>query len=214
MNALLWLLGGGLVLAAAGSKGASAGATQTYFVAPIAPPPPPPPGAPSGTQNLGDDAGRAWMTVPIDRNASIDRELSVAVIDDFGNGDIIADVYEQIEPPESTEWQELIACGVTRWKLSFVNGKLADAKIVGGVNGDSPVCFAGARPIAIAYQRVTQWVQRANEVVLKIETRSGIWKSGWKKPWGHCEVGGQCDKWDNDFVASGSVLIDVMWRVA
>jgi hypothetical protein len=216
MNAAGWLLllGGGAAAAAALGSKPKPGPTQTFFVGTSGskpPPPPPKPATESGTQSLGDDMGRAWFTVPIDRNHEREREQVVATIADFGEGEIVCDVYEQIEPPHDVPWPEATACGVTRWILTFANGIMVSAEISGGVNGQGPVCFAGARPISKAYLRSATWVQRGNEVVLKIRTRSGIWKHP-TQPWGKCVQGGQCDRWDNDFVESGHVLVDVMWK--
>jgi hypothetical protein len=219
VSAWPWLLGGGLALVAfAGAKKKTATPVQTHYVAADIPPPqqgvqpPKPPGA-SGMQSLGEEAGRGWFTVPIDRNGSKKREGVILRIPDFGDGVIEADIFESIEPPGDVPWPEGFACGGRRWRLVFKDGTMISANDVTGVNGFVPLCLAGARTIERSYLRKMSWVQRGGgEIVLKVQTLSGLWKHA-KQPWGQCEAGGQCDKWDNDFVDSGHALIDVVWKV-
>jgi hypothetical protein len=219
----LLLLGGGVgavvLLASSRRGGGSIEPVIAHFAQPQQGAPPPPPPKPQGGtgQTLGDSQGRAWMMVPINRNGKRKRELAVARIADFGEGIIIADVYEQIEPPDDVFWPEATACGVSRYALEFRDGKLVSIEQIYGVNGEGPACVAGARPISQAYLRSVEWVQRGPELVLKVETLSGMIKYGSDafrlyKDQDGCVTGGQCDKWDNDYVESGSVLFDVLWK--
>lgn len=219
----LLLLGGGVgavvLLASSRRGGGSIEPVIAHFAQPQQGAPPPPPPKPQGSQGqtLGEGTGRSWMTVQINRNGERSGEMKVARIDAFGEGSIIADVYEQIEPPSDVFWLEGLACGVTRYRLTFQSGKLTNAEQVYGVNGEGPVCFAGAKPINQAYRRDVRWVQRGPDLVLKVRTLSGMIKHGnqWERLYKDqvgCVIGGQCDRWDNDYVESGSVLFDVLWK--
>lgn len=218
----LLLVGGGLgavaLLASSRRGGGSIEPVIAHFAAPQGSPPPPPPAKPQGEsgQTLGESQGRAWMTVKINRDGERTGEMKVASIAAFGEGSIIADVYEQIEPPSDVFWPEGLACGVTRYRLTFNDGKLVNAEQTFGVNGEGPACFAGAKPIQQAYRRDVRWVQRGPDLVLKVRTLSGMIKHGnqWERLYKDqigCIIGGQCDRWDNDYVESGSVLFDVLW---
>lgn len=225
---LLAAAAGGALLLLGGKRSSGTAAKIVTFVGiPVepqaAPPPPPPPpipqGQPSGTQDLGDDTGRAWFTLQISRNGVRRAEARIATIDAYGNGTIVADVYESIEPPSDVHWGEPIACKAARWRLTFKNGKLYNAEETHVAEPTSPVCPIGSKPIEQAFRRTMQWVQRGDAVFLKVETASGIIKYGdqWERLYKNqsgCIIGGQCDRWDNDHVESGSALIDVMWRAA
>ena len=114
------------------------------------------------------------------------------------------------------QWDEPTACSASRWRLAFKGGKLASVERSLVAEPDGPVCVAGSRSIDRAYLRELQFVQRGDAVFLKVQTGSGVQKNGNAAiAWGPnsvCEVNGQCDRWDNDKVESGTAIVDVMWR--
>lgn len=203
------LVGGGAAAAALLAGGSSSKPTITHFVG-VAPSssPPPKPDTPSGSISTGDDSGRAWFTASINRNEVREAEQEILSIENFANGKIVADVYEQVEPPDDVHWFEATACGASRWILTFENGIM-----VGAVQSvDTPKCLAGARPISRAYLRTLRWVQRGPDVFLQLITASGLWKANdYPRPWGPGSPANW--RWDNDMVESGHALVDVLWKV-
>lgn len=206
------IVGGGAAALAALGGGASTPTLQGYVVG-LPTSQPPKPDTPQGNVSTGDDSGRAWFTTGISRNEVIEGEMLVLSIENFADGTITADVFELVEPPDDVSWHEAFACGATRWRLKFEGGMLVEAVDTSTTNAPQPKCLAGARPIARAYLRTIRWVQRGTDVFVQVVTASGIWKHhDWPRPWG---PGSQPDwRWDNDMVESGSVLVDVAWRVS
>lgn len=221
------LLGGGAAAAAVvGAASKPKPEVQQFFVAANIgtgnepPPPPPKPDAPSGSQQIEGDKGRAWFTCPISRDGPRERKHPIVELVGFSDGEIVVDVYEQIDPPgDLTDlWGSYkTACGAQRWRIRWKNGIMTHADQIYGVNGEGPVCFAAALPISHAYRRDIWWTQEGPQVFLNVRTTSGLirrpyeWEKLYKDQDG-CKYGGQCDRWDNDTVDSGHVLFDALWR--
>ncbi len=209
----------GLALVGLAGAGQSGGGAQRTPTPPPPPPkvPPPPPPTPQGTQNLGPETGRAWATFGVDQDAVVQGELVVFDIADNATGRAVVDVYETIEEPANADWSNYgsnVACAARRWMLTFENGIMVsavDTSIVAGT--EQPKCLAGSRPMFKQYEqvylRMLEWRQRAELVVLVYESASGI-DNGYTKPFAQPPSSNW--KWDDDFVDSGSVLVDAKWK--
>jgi hypothetical protein len=217
-----------LALGAAGGAstqggGASGPPQRTPTPNPGAPPGKPP--TDNGEEQGDDDEGRVWRTWYVNRDEVKNYEmvvLSVALDPDdpsVGTGEVVADVFESVEGNGANasifnafskrtqlgSWMG-VACSGHRWRLKFDKGRLVSVT-QSSAQGGLPC--AGVRPTETVYLRTLSWVQRGPDVVLTMRTGSGLSKAA-VNPANRPLNSGK-DRWDNDAVRSGDVVVDVSW---
>lgn len=205
------------------ASGGSGGGTQSVSFEPQRVPSVPPGLPPTQDgEERNNDEGRTWGTFHIDRNARKHYELRVLSVDSspsvaaIGTGDVIVDVYETIVANADWQWHGQV-CNGTQWRLKFSAGRLMGFSIIG-----SKTC-ASVRPTTDVWSRGMTWIQIGANVLLVLDTNSGINKLSPDRmtvpPKGPGKYGGtgkfydnvKHPQWDNDYVASGYVTLDASW---
>lgn len=210
--AVLGLLGVAALGGGGGGPQGSGGGGTTPQRTPTTPTAPPP--SDEGEQRSNDE-GRAWGTFRADRNARKHWELRVfsvaASAGDaaIGTGEVIVDVYETIVANASWQWHGAV-CGGSRWRLKFSAGHLQSKSIIAAIG------CATVRPLSEVLLQTMDFVQVGPNVLLIVDTRSGINKlTPDKIGTGKLGTGRFDDKevpeWDNNLVDSGNVTLDAAW---
>lgn len=173
-----------------------------------------PPPSPEGEER-NDDEGRAWGTFYANRNERKHWELKVFSVaasasdNAIGTGHVIVDVYETIVGEPQWEWHGAV-CQGARWRLNFTSGHLQSATVV------SSLQCATVRPLKDVLLQSMTWVQVGPNVLLVVDTNSGINALSPDKI-GTGKLGtGRFDsrenpEWYNGFVDSGYVTLDAAW---
>lgn len=167
-----------------------------------------------------DEDGRAWGTFYVNRDKRKHHELRVfRVAEDagnaaIGNGEVIADVYQTVVASAGWQWNGQ-ACGALRFRLTFRQGRLVgQPALVTTASPDKPLpsCYT-VRPINEVFRRKIAWVQRGPDIYLVMDTESGLNKRNDSIAGGVGSIysGNANSQWDNDYVASGDVVVDVSW---
>lgn len=173
----------------------------------------------SGAQRESE-VGRSWGTFYVNRDKRKHHELRVLRVkedagnSDIGDGEVIADVYQTVVASAGWEWNGQ-SCSALRFRLVFRNGFLQGApQLITAASPDKPLpsCYS-VRPLSEVFLRKIAWVQRGPDIYLVMDTDSGLNRLNAREgrgAWPLVDYDGPA-KWDDDYVASGYVTVDVSW---
>jgi len=224
-----------LALGAGGGGGGPQGEVAPPQRTPSTPPAKPP--TPKGEERNNDE-GRTWETFYANRDAAKHFEMKIFSVASspsnaaIGSGQVVVDVYETIVANADWQWQGQ-SCLSTTWILTFSAGHLVKSQLyaIGGKPCQS------VRPIWEVYGRKLSWIQIGSNVLLVIDTKSGLNRrspdkmieklqtfsdktssdfrpgkySGTGRYSGDGTFNDDYPQWDNDNVSSGYVTFDASW---